>query len=244
MPNDSRMRPISVRMDLPLIRASPPVALRVPVSMLIVVVFPAPLCPRSAETWPGTKVTVRSSTATTPLLNCFFKPRILTDALRSWSSVRGSMFSPSSVVSLPVALSSSTLCDSPSQYSLVNGKSGLSFWPNSVGQTLSRYHVISAYNTQSRNTMPMTDAAEKSPYLFRCLSAVSNVIPSFASSRLASMCPHMLMEEPGSRQVASQPVLPCGDTMRTAIAGAMDVTYTKHPTTLAVMLRLNTVDIM
>ena len=92
--------------------------------------------------------------------------------------------------------------------------------------------------------MPMTDAAEKSPYLFMRLPAVSNVIPSFASSSLASMSPHMLMEEPGSRQVASQPALPCGDTMRTAIAGAMDMTYTKHPTTLAVMLRLNTVDIM
>ena len=54
----------------------------------------------------------------------------------------------------------------------------------------------------------------------------------------------MLMEDPGRRHVASQLALPCGSTMRTAIAGAMDMTYTKHPTTLAVMLLLNTVLIM
>ena len=188
MPKDSRMCSISVRMDLPFTMASPPVALRVPVSMLIVVVLPAPLWPRSAETWPGIKVTVRSSTATTPLPNCFFKPRILTDACLSWSVLRGSKFSPYSLSSLiPAALLSSTVAGSPNQYSFVNGKNGESFWPNSVGQTLSRYHVMIAKMTQSRKTMPMTDAAENSPYLFKFVPAVSNVMPSLASSSLARM---------------------------------------------------------
>ena len=50
IPSDARIVGMSVLIDRPFIFASPPLALSMPVRMLIVVVFPAPLCPSRPET--------------------------------------------------------------------------------------------------------------------------------------------------------------------------------------------------
>ena len=83
---DSRISSIWVRMLMSSIRASPPVGVIRPTSMLIVVVLPAPLCPRSAVIWPLGKVADTPPTACTggpPLDSKVFVRRLRTTPLPS-----------------------------------------------------------------------------------------------------------------------------------------------------------------
>ena len=52
---------------------------------------------------------------------------------------------------------------------------------------------------------------------YRFSLAVANVTPCFASSSLAKISPHWLIELPGSKQTASHPALPLGAVIRTAV---------------------------
>ena len=237
IPSDARIAGMSVLMDLPLMRASPPVASSMPVSMEMVVVLPAPLCPSNAETCPGTKVTDKSSTATTPLSNVFFRLRILTLAFLEASGGNFSNVSPVSSTSgaSPSAETSVNSAALGNQYFLVNRNQGGRRTPYSFGHVLSRYQVANAYSTQSRKVIPITAHAVNVPSRFTFSPALANVMPALASSSRERMSPHWLMEDPGNKHTASQALPPLGWVMRTAMAGAMLITYTKHPTTLAVM---------
>jgi len=132
---------MSVLMLRPLISASPPVASSIPVNMEIVVVLPAPLCPSSALTWPFTKVTDKSSTATTPLSKVFLSPRILTLAFLLESGGSFSNVSPTSSASSNwfwplISWKEDVLFGN--QYFFVNKNQGFSDVPYSFGQTLSK----------------------------------------------------------------------------------------------------------
>ena len=76
----------SLVMSHPLIRALPELGEKSPVSMLIVVVLPAPLCPSRAVISPLYALKVTLSTATTVFipLNTFLRPC-------TWSEVGGKM---------------------------------------------------------------------------------------------------------------------------------------------------------
>ena len=235
MPKLARIAGMSVLMLRLLMNASPPVASSMPVSMEIVVVFPAPLCPSNAETCPGTNVTDKSSTATTPLSKVFFKPRILTLAFLKASGGNFSNVSPLSSTSSASETSENGDAAFGNQYFFVNKNHGWRRTPYSFGHVLSKYHVANAKSTQSRNVIPITAHAVNVPSRLTFSPALANVMPALASSSLANMSPHWLMEEPGNRHTASHAEPPLGCVMRTAMAGAMLITYTKHPTTEAVI---------
>ena len=245
IPSDARIAGMSVLMLRLLMNASPPVASSMPVSMEMVVVFPAPLCPSNAETCPGTNVTDKSSTATTPLSKVFFKPRILTLAFLKASGGNFSNVSPlSSTSEEDASETSENSAAFGNQYFFVNGNHGWRRTPYSFGHVLSKYHVANAKSTQSRNVIPITAHAVNVPSRLTFSPALAKVMPALASSRRARMSPHWLMEEPGNRHTASQAEPPLGCVMRTAMAGAMLITYTKQPTTEAVMDREKAHEIM
>lgn len=92
-----RMSFMLLKMLWPQIFASPDVGWIKPVSIDMVVLFPAPLWPKRAVIWSSKKSNVRPLTATFPSLYTFRKPWIFIDA--SWPSVNKGSITPSTMSS-------------------------------------------------------------------------------------------------------------------------------------------------
>ena len=123
-PMDSLTLASSFESENPLMYASPAVGFSRPVSMEMVVLFPAPLCPSKQKIWLSYMVRLRWFTAyflVRPLPNVLTK--FLTRMIGTSSAAAGSMLSPLSTTSL---LRSVSACVSGNQYCLVNRNHG--FW--------------------------------------------------------------------------------------------------------------------
>ena len=106
----------------------------------------------------------------------------------------------------------------------MNRNHGGSVCPYSFGHTLSRYHVSAAYRTQSSAVTPTMPHAVTFPSFVSGRDAEANVMPSLASSSVASAEPHWLMLDPGRRHTRSQLAPPLSSVILTAMAGAMLMT--------------------
>mmetsp|Transcript_19975 Transcript_19975/g.36281 ORF Transcript_19975/g.36281 Transcript_19975/m.36281 type:complete len:217 (-) Transcript_19975:1716-2366(-) len=142
IPTPSRMSLICVRMSFPATKAVPDEGATIPVSMEMVVVLPAPLCPKRAVTWPLYIDKDSPSTAV-------FVPKVL-DRFRSCThrpsfscSFKASDTGSIGIKSFSTAAVSSTawLASPPHQYAFWKGKYQGNGVPKSLGTTRLRYQV-------------------------------------------------------------------------------------------------------
>ena len=141
----------------------------------MVVVFPAPLCPSSALTCPGTNVAVRLSTAAAPLSNIFRNPRIFTDARLDCSSDKGSKLSPLSRRRRRRPCHRRRGARRTSTFAKGNHGGRLTVPPGHTIEIPRR----GAVDDESRKVIPMTPHAENSPNLLRRADPDAKVMPSW-----------------------------------------------------------------